>query len=80
MVQWFVQSISNRNIAGSIPAEFLLHLYLWVVTNSEMCMSEYECLVGEKKELPLAKNSHWDLCGARPGSSTVVVNSIGFAT
>ena len=33
-----------------------------------------------KKELSLAKNSHWELCGARPGSSTVVVNSISFAT
>ena len=48
-------------------------------------MSEYECVVGNKKysykkmELSLAKNSHWELCGARPGSSTVVVNSIGFA-
>ena len=31
-------------------------------------------------ELSLAKNSHWELCGARPGSSTVVVNSISFAT
>ena len=41
MVQWFVQSISNRNIAGSIPPSavthvFLLLLYLWVVTNSQI--------------------------------------------
>ena len=46
MVQWFVQSIFNRNIAGSIPVEYgltclFLLFYLWVVTNSQMCMSEY---------------------------------------
>ena len=27
-----------------------------------------------------ANNSRWELCGARPGSSTMVVNSTGFAT
>ena len=53
MVQWFVQSISNRNIAGSIPAEYS-HIRLSspslspVVTNSQMCMSEYECVVEKK--------------------------------
>ena len=28
-----------------------------------MCMSEYDGVV-EKIELSLAKNSHWELCGA----------------
>ena len=31
-------------------------------------------VAGQKQPL------HWELCGARPGSSTVVVNSISFAT
>ena len=29
---------------------FLLLLYLWVVTNGQMCMSAYECVVGKKKK------------------------------
>ena len=41
---------------------------------------EYEGVVGKKMELSLAKHRHWEPCGARPCSSTVVVNSIGFAT
>ena len=32
-----------------------------------------------KEELSLAKNNHYESRGARPGSSTVVVNSIGLA-
>ena len=59
----------------------------WLPTANCVCL-RMSVLWGKKKyikkmELSLAKNSHWELCGARPGSptlATVVVNSIGFAT
>ena len=58
-----------------------VYVCLCVCVRACVCL----CVHGEKKvykkmELSLAKNSHWELCGARPGSSTVVVNSISFAT
>ena len=44
-----------------------------------VCMNVCVC-VGGGGGGGVAKNSHWELCGARSGSSTVVVNLIGFAT
>ena len=80
-----VETLRVRTPPSTVSHVFLLLLYLWVVTNSQMCMSEYVWWGKKKKkkkknELSPAKNSHWELCGARPGSSTVVVNSISFAT
>ena len=52
---------------STVSDVFLLLLYLWVVTNSQMCMFEFAWW--EKKEnkgeLSLAKNSHWEWCKAR---------------
>ena len=50
-------------------------VYVWVGVRACMWVG-----VGVKNELSLARNSHWELLGARPGTSTVVVNSISFAT
>ena len=86
-VQWFVQSISNRNIAGSIPTECgLTRLssppYLWVVTNSQiMCLSIGVCGGKKKveKELSPAQYQPLRAVWCRPGSSIVVGNSISLA-
>ena len=82
MVHWFALSISNRNIAGSISPG-----YSYTRLSSPSLSlggykqpNEYGSVCCGKTELSLAKNSHWKLCGTRPGSSTVVVNSISFAT
>ena len=74
-VQWFVQSISNRNIADS---SFFSSISGWLPAAKCVCLSM--SVLWEKIELSLAKNSHWELRGARPGSPTVGVNSISFAT
>ena len=56
MVQWFVQSISSRNIAGSIPAEYgftrlsYLSLSLGGCQQPKMCMSEYAWWTKKKKK------------------------------
>ena len=76
----------QSNIADSIPAEYgftrlsspSLSLGGYQQPNC-VCLSMHggqkkkKNGKKEKKELSLAKNSHWELCGARPGSSTVVV-------
>ena len=72
-----------RSPPSAVKHVFLLLLYLWVTAKCA-CLS-MSVLWGKKAvykdmELSLAKNSHWELCGAKPGSSTVVVNSISFAT
>ena len=59
MVQWLVQSISNRNIAGSIPAECgytrLSSPSLSLGGEGKMCMSEYawwtKKIAGQKQPL-----------------------------
>ena len=86
IVQWLVQSISNRKLVeiDSIPAEYghtrvIPLFYLWVVTNSQNVYI-WVCVVEkQEKEVSVAESSHHEPCGARPGSSTVVVNSISFA-
>ena len=48
------------------PHTFFFLLYLCVVADSRMCMSVY-VMRGEKK-LSMAKSSHYEPCGVRPGS------------
>ena len=56
-----VETLRVRSPPSTVSHVFLLLLYLRVVTNSQMCMSEYVWWKKEKekkKELSLAKNSH----------------------
>ena len=40
-----IETLRVRSPPSAVTHVFLLFLYLWVVTNSQMCMSEYECVV-----------------------------------
>ena len=44
--QFPIETLRVRSPPSAVTHVFLLLLYLWVVTNSQMCMSEYECVVG----------------------------------
>ena len=72
MVQWFVQSISNRNIVGLIPTECsytrLSSPFLSLDSyNSQMCMSEYECVMGKKVY------EKWNCCWPKIATGSCVV-------
>ena len=70
MVQWFVQSISSRNIAGSIPAEYGFTR----LSSPSLSLGGYQqpsvyvCVHVKKKKKKKKKkrNSHW-LTVAVPG-------------
>ena len=66
---WCHTSFFPFSISGWLPTAKCVCLSMSVVVKKYI-----------KIELSLAKSSHLELCGARPGSSTVLVNSIDFAT
>ena len=64
---------------STVSHAFLLLLCLWVVTNSQMCMYEHVWWKIWKKGTVTGRKQPLGAVWCRPGSSTVVVNSISFA-
>ena len=54
-----METLRVRSPPSAVTHVFLLLLYLWVATNSQMCMSEYECVVGGKKKYIKKWNCRW---------------------
>ena len=60
-----IETLRARSLPGAVTHIFLL---LWVVTNSQMCMSEYECIVGKRKHI-----TKWNCRWSKTATGSCVV-------